>query len=174
MRIILMAGALCAVAGAAQAHVVLSPSTAPAGGYYAGELRVSHGCDGSPTVALRVEIPAGVVSAKPQPKAGWTVTVERELLPTPVAGEGGRTIRDRARAITWRGRLADDQFDTFGVMLRLPAQSGALALPVVQTCARGETRWIEPTVAGSPRPPHPAPMLTLDEAPAAAAPAHVH
>ena len=63
MRHILIAATTLLGAGAAQAHVVISPAMAPAGGYYFGELRVSHGCDGSPTVALRVEIPAGVVAA---------------------------------------------------------------------------------------------------------------
>lgn len=172
MRTLAPAGALLALAGPAAAHVVIAPATAPAGGYYAGVLRVSHGCDGAPTLALRVDIPAGVVSAKPQPKPGWTIQIEREPLPTPITSESGATVRDRAKAITWRGRLPDDEFDAFGLMLRLPAQAGPLALPVVQTCAKGETRWVEPIVAGAPRPPHPAPVLTLE--PSAAAPEHAH
>lgn len=165
--------ALAVGAGAAQAHVTLTPNTGTAGGYYFGELRVSHGCDGSPTTALRVEIPAGVISAKPQPKPGWTVTVVREPLAAPVAGEGGRMIRERVKAITWRGRLAEDQFDTFGLMLRPPAAPGPLPLPVLQTCLKGETAWTDVATPGAPPTAHPAPVLTLT-APAGAEGAHHH
>ena len=174
MRTILIAGALCAFAGAAQAHIVLSPPTATAGGYYAGELRVSHGCDGSPTVAIRAEIPPGVISSKPQPKPGWTVAIEREPLPAPIAGEGGRLIRDRVRAITWRGRLPDDQFDTFGLMLRLPQTAGSLPIPVRQTCEAGATDWTETATPGGPAPAHPAPMLRLEAGASAGEHAHAH
>ena len=32
-----------------------------------------HGCAGSPTVKLRVQIPEGVIGIKPMPKPGWTI-----------------------------------------------------------------------------------------------------
>lgn len=162
---LLLAGLLAAsVASAAQAHVVFSQPAATAGAHWAGALRVSHGCDGSATTSVRVEIPAGIIVARPQPKAGWTIAIERAPLPTPVPAEGGATLTERVVAITWTGRLADDQFEEFGVAAKLPAEIGPLAFPVIQTCEQGENRWTETAVAGAPRPAHPAPVLTLREA----------
>lgn len=158
------AGLACALAaGGASAHIVLSPDATPSGGYYAGVLRVTHGCAGFPTVSLRVSIPSGVLSAKPQPKPGWTLSVERQPLAQPVPTEGGGLQRDQVSAITWRGRLPDDEFDTFGLSIKAPAGQGPLYFPTVQTCEKGETRWTDIPKAGQAwrDVPHPAPVLTL-------------
>ena len=171
----LFCAALAALAPAsAGAHVVLTPGEASPGGYYAGMLRISHGCAGSPTVAVRVSLPPGVLTAKPQPKPGWTLTVVREPLAAPVPTEGGGVQRDRVAAITWRGRLPDDQFDTFGVSFKAPPAAGPLYLPTVQTCASGENRWTDIPAAGQAwsSVPHPAPVLTLGGPEPAAAPHH--
>jgi hypothetical protein len=155
--------AMTASVGAAHAHAVVSPDKAAPGGYYAGQLRISHGCNGSPTVAVRVEIPAGVTSARPQPKTGWTVKIEREPLAEPVKGEGGQVIRDRVKAITWSGNLPDDMFENFGLMLKLPAVAGPLYLPTVQTCKVGANRWTDIPAPGAAwnSVANPAPVLTL-------------
>jgi uncharacterized protein YcnI len=166
LKLFLLTSMALAPALPAAAHVVISPGSAPAGSYYAGWFRVSHGCGGSPTTALRIEIPPGVISAKPQPKPGWTLRIDRVPLAQPVAGEGGQTIRERVAAITWTGRLPDDEFDEFGVMMKLPPGAGALAFPAVQTCETGENRWTDLAAPGqSPHAlPHPAPILTLTPA----------
>jgi len=159
----LIAGlAAAALSGAAQAHVVFTQPTAPAGGHWAGALRVSHGCDGSATTSVRVEIPAGIIVARPRVSAGWSVAIERQPLAEPVAAEGGGFLTERVSAITWTGRLPDDQFEEFGLAAKLPVEAGALVFPVIQTCEQGEARWTETSVAGSPRPGHPAPVLTLE------------
>lgn len=54
----------------AQAHVVFAEATAAPNSYYAGFLRVSHGCGDSPTRSVRVEIPEGISIARAQPKPG--------------------------------------------------------------------------------------------------------
>ena len=160
--LILAAAASAATAGSAAAHVVLSVRQAPAGSYYTGAFHVGHGCAGSATTALRVEIPAAITGAKPQPKPGWTLEIERAPLASPVKGEGGETITTRAAAFTWRGRLPDDEFDEFAITAKLPAEAGVLAFPAIQTCEEGETRWIDqPAAPGQPRSPHPAPTLTV-------------
>jgi uncharacterized protein YcnI len=147
----------------AAAHVVLAEPSASPGAYYAGFFRVSHGCDGSPTTAVRIEIPSSIVMAKPQPKPGWTLTVEKAPLPKPVKGEGGAVLSERVSAITWRGRLGPEEFDQFGVMVKLPAEAGPLYFPTVQTCETGEVRWTDiPAVGQAWRDvPHPAPVLNL-------------
>ena len=158
--------ATLAAAGGADAHVVLSPDHGAPGAYYAGVVRVSHGCEGAATTAVRVEIPRALLSAKPQPKPGWTLTLEREPLTPPVRAEGGRMQTQRVKAITWTGTLPDEQFDTFGISLKLPDKAGPLYLPTVQTCGATAVRWTDIPAPGRPwhSVPHPAPALTLDSA----------
>jgi len=162
MKPSLILGAIVAsLAAPAMAHVVLTVRTAPAGSYYTGAFEVGHGCSGSATTALRVEIPAAILTARPQPKAGWTLEIEREPLAAPVKGDGGELVTTRAKAFIWRGRLPDDQFDEFGISAKLPPAPGMLIFPAVQTCEQGEARWVEAPAAGGPRPTHPAPTLTV-------------
>uniref|UniRef100_B0T2X3 Nuclear export factor GLE1 n=1 Tax=Caulobacter sp. (strain K31) TaxID=366602 RepID=B0T2X3_CAUSK len=114
----------------ALAHVVAAPGEAKAGSYAAIAFRVGHACAaGDTTLKLRVEIPDAVASARPQPKPGWTVEIEK-------AGE-------KATALTWTGRLPDDQFDDFAVLMKLPAAPATLTFPVTQTCEKGESQWTE-------------------------------
>jgi uncharacterized protein YcnI len=164
MRKILMAALLAAFPSIAGAHVVFAEPSAKAGGYHAGFLRVSHGCGASDTLSVRVEIPAGINSARPQPKPGWTLAIERAPLATPVPTEGGGMLTERVAAITWTGRLPADQFDQFGIMMKLPAEAGALYFPTVQTCETGTNAWVN--IPASPEQWHatsmPAPMLMLE------------
>ena len=145
---------------AAQAHVVAAPGEAKAGSYSAIAFRVGHACGaGDTTLKLRVEIPDAVASARPQPKTGWTTEVEKE--------------GDKTTAITWTGRLPDDQFDDFAVLMKLPSQPDSLIFPVIQTCEKGESQWIE--IADPERPneklTHPAPVVRLTPAVAETMPA---
>lgn len=164
-RPILTALALLLPMGA-HAHIVFADPQATAGSYYAGFLRVSHGCGLADTVSIRVEIPAGVLSARPQPKPGWTLAVEHAPLPKPIQGEGGTTITQRVAAITWTGRLPADQFDQFGIMMKLPGAPGALYFPTTQRCTSGSNAWVN--LPASPEAWHatknPAPMLMLTAA----------
>ena len=109
-------------------------------------LRIGHGCGGSATASLRVEIPEGVMAARPEAKPGWTISVEHTPLKTPVPGEGGKMQTDRVSAITWTGTLPDDEFDDFPVELKLPKTSGALYFPATQVCQAGRRG-----LAGHPR-----------------------
>ena len=100
---------------------------------------------------------------KPQAKAGWAIEIERESLAVPIPGEGARLVSDRVKAITWRGKLPDDQFDEFGVMARLPATGGPIYFTAVQTCDAIIERWEERPAPGQTSRDlrHPAPMLKL-------------
>lgn len=155
--------ALAVVPTAAGAHIVFAEPQATAGGYHAAFLRVSHGCGESATVSIRVELPSGVIVARPQPKSGWTLKIERQPLATPVRGEGGGAITERVSAITWTGRLPADQFDQFGLMMKLPEIAGPLYFPTTQRCEVGVNAWT--ALPASPEQwhatPTPAPMLML-------------
>jgi uncharacterized protein YcnI len=153
MRAFLMASAIALLlTSQASAHVVLADPHADADTYYAGQFRVGHGCGDSPTVSIRIEIPADVTTARPQPKAGWEISVEREALATPVQVHG-QPQNDRVSAITWRGRLAADQFDDFGLMIRTPNHAGDLVFRAVQTCETGSAEWTPSLMLHTPDAP---------------------
>lgn len=163
MRRLLLVATFFALPFPAAAHVAFTETNAQPGSNYVGALRIGHGCDGAATTSLRVEIPDGVTSAKAQAKPGWTITVERTPLAQPVKGEGGKTVTDRVSAIIWTGNLPNDEFDDFGLMLKLPATTGPLYFPATQTCATGSADWKDVPAATQAwhDVPHPAPVLNL-------------
>ena len=63
--------------GAAFAHITLETQEAAVGSTYKAVLRVPHGCDGKATIAVRVQIPEGVIAVKPMPKPGWTLQTKK-------------------------------------------------------------------------------------------------
>lgn len=157
-----IAAALSASTTTASAHVVFAEGQAQPGSYHAGFLRVGHGCEQSATVEVEVTIPEAILSARPQPLPGWTLKIAREPLATPASGEGA-TVRERVKTITWIGHLPPDQFQQFGVLMKLPAESGELYFPTVQRCESGAKTWTE--IPSAPENwhtlRHPAPMLIL-------------
>lgn len=158
LKILLATATLAAPPALASAHIVADPGQANVGAYQAVRFRVGHGCgDGAATTAVRIEIPPQMVSARPQPKPGWTLEIER--------GDEGKVA-----AVTWRGSLPDEQFDEFALMFKLPDGAGTLYLPTVQSCGDEQSQWIAIPAPGE-RPSHPAPSLTLVPK---AAPAETH
>ena len=144
----------------ALAHVVAAPGEAKAGSYSAIAFRVGHACAaGDTTLKLRVEIPDAVASARPQPKPGWTIDIEKS--------------GDKTTAVTWTGRLPDEQFDDFALLMKLPAQPRPLVFPAIQSCEKGESQWTE--IADPERPDEkltrPAPTVRLTPAAAEQMPA---
>lgn len=148
----MLAAVIAASAGttSAIAHVVADPALAQPGSYFRTALRVPHGCAGQPTTAIRVTIPDGIVSVTPQAKPGWQASVEKRRLTQPVDVGHGRKSDTLVSAIRWNGgSLPNDQFDEFGLVLKLPDTPGAqLWLPVEQTCASGSTAWTQIPAAG--------------------------
>ncbi len=162
MRKLAYAMAACGallVAPPVAAHVTLTPPIVEEGRTFLGAFRVGHGCAGSATRSLRALLPPEVASARPQAKAGWTVTLEH------APGTDGK---DRVVAITWSGgEVPDDEFDDFGVQLGLQASPGFIHIPVVQICEKGEEHWDEVSAPGVS--PHtlkrPAAMIEIVSAP---------
>ena len=155
--------ALVASVSLASAHVTAYPNEAIAGGYFQTAFNVTHGCEGSPTVALSIKLPEGVVSVKPQMKAGWTIEITKRKLATPVQMHG-KTIDETVDRVTWRGGpVPDNLFDTFGLMMKLPDTPGkSLYFPVTQTCEKGETQWTDiPAAQNAKETRTPAPAIRL-------------
>ena len=154
------------------AHVTLEkPEASPKSGYKA-VFRVPHGCDGSTTTALKITLPEGVISAKPMPKAGWTLTITKGAYAQSYQ-QYGETVSSGAKEITWSGgSLPDDQYDEFVINTYLAetlAVGSKVYFPVVQTCEKGVANWVAIPVDGQAAPAagEPAPSLRIVAAAAA-------
>jgi uncharacterized protein YcnI len=149
----------------AAAHITLETRVYPADSTAKLVLKVPHGCEGSPTVSLRVRIPDDVLNVKPQPKPGWQLSTVKAKLDKPIIGDHGQTITESVREVQWSGgRLEDAYYDEFVFRAKLPDKPGAtLYFPVVQQCEKGVNRWIEIPEAGKTRRDYkePAPELRL-------------
>jgi uncharacterized protein YcnI len=132
----------------------VDPDTAAAGSTETVTFSFAHGCDGAPTTALAIDIPDGVGNATPIVQGGWTIT--RELgsngVPTRVVYTADAPIEDGLKA-----SVAMD------VLFTEAAAGTALAFPVTQTCAAGETAWTQ--LADADQDPEeldaPAPVVTV-------------
>jgi uncharacterized protein YcnI len=160
---------------AAQAHIVLSEPKAIAGSYYKATLRVGHGCNGSPTNGVIVQVPAGFQGAKPQPKSGWTIATRKAKLATPYNSHG-KTVTEDVVELRWTASnkesvLPDDQFDEFAFMGRLPDQVGPMWVKVLQTCEIGQNDWSDIPANGTATRGLKTPAALLD---VQAAPTHQH
>jgi uncharacterized protein YcnI len=168
------AGAFAGV-GAASAHVTVNPREAVQGGYGKFSFRVPNERDGASTVKLEVVIPTetAIASVSTRPVPGWTVTVERSTLPTPLTVHDSE-VTEAVSKLTWTASegsaVAPGQFQEFDVSAGpLPAVD-RIVFKAVQTYSDGEVvRWIEEPVAGQPEPERPAPVLKLTTAIAAPA-----
>jgi uncharacterized protein YcnI len=168
-RVIALAGSALAVTlalvGSASAHVTLEARKAPADSYHKVVVRLSHGCEGSPTTAVRVQIPDGVTGVKVQPKLGWELRTVKGSLATPIADGHGGQITEGVKEVAWSGgRLPDEHYEEFVMRVKLPNKPGeTLYFKTVQECEKGVHRWIEVPERGKSADDYkePAPALTL-------------
>jgi uncharacterized protein YcnI len=159
----------------AHAHIVLTEPKAVAGSYYKATLRIGHGCNGSSTTGLIVQVPVGFEGAKPQPKSGWTITTHKAKLVTPYNSHG-KTVTDDVVELRWtaaskEAALPDDQFDEFAFMGRLPDKAGPLWVKVLQTCETGQNVWSDIPANGTSTRGMRLPAALLEVQPA---PTHEH
>jgi len=139
---------------AASAHISATADTTAAGSYAVVTFALPHGCDGSATTAIAIDIPDSIDTVKPTANYGWQVT----------------TVADGERigqvVYTAKEPLPDAVRDTFALQVVIPedAEGTTLAFPVTQTCEVGETLWNEATVEGDEEPEHPAPAFVVTAA----------
>jgi uncharacterized protein YcnI len=140
-------------ASSANAHVTLENRQAAPGSYYKAVFAVPHGCAGSATVKIRVQIPEGVIAVKPMPKAGWSVETIKGKYSTSYELHG-TTISEGVREVAWSGgKLPDDNYDEFVLSTFLTGRlkpNTTLYFPVVQECEQGTNRWIDIPSEGKP------------------------
>lgn len=142
-----IAGAAFVAAGAgASAHVVVDPGDGGAGESTLLTFAFSHGCDGSATTEVRIQIPESIPSVSPTINPGWDVAKVMETLDAPIEGGHGEQITERVAEVVYTAKtpVPDGFRDTFVLSLTLPDTPGETAyFPTIQTCEVGETAWIE-------------------------------
>ncbi|HEY2203286.1 MAG TPA: YcnI family protein [Pseudonocardia sp.] len=160
--------ALLLGSGVASAHVTAQPGTAEQGGFAKVSLRTPSEEDTATTVKLEVTLPIDhpIPSVSTEPMPGWTATVEKTALPTPIKTDDGE-VTQAVSKVTWTGgQIGPNQFVDFNLLLGpLPTNTDQLVFKTVQTYSNGDVvRWIENRTPGGEEPEHPAPTLTLTPA----------
>ncbi|WP_223625575.1 YcnI family protein [Microbacterium sp. EST19A] len=145
-----------AVPGMASAHVGVSPDEIVAGDHGVLTFSFSHGCENSPTTALRITMPEGLASVAPTMDGDWTIDVER--------GDDGLVSAVTYTALT---PVPTDLRGAVSMSVGLDENTpDSLAFPIVQQCVEGATEWTQ--LAENGEDPHsldsPAPVVTVTEA----------
>lgn len=166
-----LAAALSLCATMATSHATLETQEAQANANYKAVVRISHGCEGEPTLRVIVEIPDGVINVKPMPKADWELETVITDYEKTYEYHGPRT--EGVTEITWSGSLDDGHYDEFTFRGRITddfAEGDTVYFPVTQICANGDHAWIEIPANGQTRGDleKPAPSLSITGA------AHAH
>lgn len=126
----------------ASAHAEMTPSTTAAGEYAVLTFSIGHGCDGSATTDVAIDIPEGIDVVTPTINLGWTIKKQTGPLPDGESSEGA----ERTSRVTYSARtpLPDGYRDTFELSVPLPDEPGkTLTFPTIQTCEKGETAWTQ-------------------------------
>ena len=147
--------AALAVPGAAQAHVTVQPSSAPAGGFARLDVRVPNETDNASTTKVELQLPGGFAEASYEPVPGWTVKVKKAKLAEPIKTDDG-TVTEGVKQITWTSKdgIPPGAFLDYGLSVQVPGKAGdTLTFKALQTYSNGEVvRWIGPESSDNPAP----------------------
>jgi len=166
---VIAATAAIGLAPPASAHVHVTANDATQGGYGVLTFRVPTESDTASTTDVLVTFPDDepIVSVATQPKPGWTATVTRKKLATPLTDDDGNPITDYVSGVEWKADnpqsgIPPHEFDEFNVSAGPLPKEETIYFPANQTYSDGTVvEWNETTAVGQPEPDHPAPMLML-------------
>jgi periplasmic copper chaperone A len=133
-------------ASSASAHVTLDNREATIGRSYKAVFEVPHGCAGSATIKIRVQIPQGVIAVKPMVKPGWHIEAIKGKYASAYEYHGARLSEGVTEVLWSGGKLPDDFYDEFVISAFLTdtlKPNTTLYFPVVQECEQGVSRWID-------------------------------
>lgn len=162
-------GLLVLTATGASAHVSVTSTVTTAGAYSVLTFAVPHGCDGSPTTKLAIQVPDDFATVTPGVNPNWNVEKVMTKLVKPVDDGHGGQYTERVSEVVYTAKtpLADGYRDTLDVQVKLPDAVGkTLTFPIVQTCEKGETAWVQIPTADQKEDDleAPAPALTITAA----------
>ncbi|WP_248763854.1 YcnI family protein [Pseudarthrobacter sp. SSS035] len=153
-------------AGAASAHVGVTPDSTSEGGFSQLTFRVPNESQTAKTTKLTVTLPSETpfTSVSVKPMDGWTVEVLEAELAAPITVKGA-TITKAPASVVWTAdeahQISQRQYQTFSISVgRLPHAGNTVLLPAAQTYSDGTVvNWSEAAVAGQAKPEHPAPSF---------------
>lgn len=142
------------VPATAEAHIEVEPAEAPAGKTAGLNLVIPHGCDGTATTSVTVQVPGSVRDATAKPVKGWKAT-------------------NSTGVMKWTGGpLPDHEVQELPFTAKFYGKKGVgIPLKLIQGCDGGKsTPWLQVVPEGAPEPETPAPVVTLTSTAAAPAP----
>jgi uncharacterized protein YcnI len=130
--------------------------------------RVPNENDTAGTTKLEINLPEDkpLTSVRTRPLTGWTATVEKRPLATPITSHG-KQITEAVAKVTWTAnpgvRINPGQYEDFEVSMgQLPTDTDTLVFKALQTYDNGDVvRWIDLPGPDGKEPEKPAPTLKL-------------
>ncbi len=162
-------------AGSALAHVTVNSPGATQGGYAVLTFRVPTESDTASTTEIKVQLPLDqpLASVAVQPTPGWSFTVTKTKLATPITTDDG-PVTEAISVIDWKADSAataikPGEFQQFMVSAGPLPKAASMTFKVLQTYSdKSVVSWIQEAAPGSSaEPDHPAPTLQLAAAGAA-------
>ena len=120
------------LAGPAFAHIHTDPAAVQAGTDATVGFIVEHGCAGSPTTKVEIQMPDGFTNIEGIDGGGFTATVDGQV-------------------VTFAGATLPDKTEqAFKVSFTAPDEPGEVPVKLVQTCEQGSNDWIQVQAEGEP------------------------
>ena len=150
----------------AAAHAVFDRTLIGSGQILRVSIVIEHGCNGSPTTAVRAILPEGLIATNVFAADGMRVETKKSRFERNWSGPHGN-VSEGIKEIIWSGAAVPDKkrgefpFEIF-VSSDLPLEN-SLAVPVIQNCENGSQSWIEQatTPEAQDRLKSPAPLLRV-------------
>ena len=152
----------------ALAHVSVTSSDATQGGFGVITFRMPNELEKANATELKVQLPAtqplASLAVKPQP--GWTYTITRDKLATPLTDDDGNQVTDYPSVIDWKataGGIKPGEYADFDLSVGPLPKAESMTFKALQSYSDGTlVSWIDvPTAGSTTEPDHPAPTLTL-------------
>jgi uncharacterized protein len=164
--------AVALFAGSASAHVKVSGVDVTRGGYGLLTFRVPSESDTASTTRLAITFPSDtpLTSVSTKPKPGWTATIVKKRLATPLTDDDGNKVTQYVAEVDFTADAPDTgipagYFDTFDLEAGALPDKPEISFPTLQTYSDGSTvNWNEHSADGKSEPDHPAPTLELTAA----------
>jgi uncharacterized protein YcnI len=172
LLVALVAGAICAVAFPASAHVTVdAPGATRGGSDQVINVRVPTESDTATTIELKLQLPSDtpIASVLVQTIPGWTFTETTTKLTTPIKTDDG-DITSAVTEIDWTAAagsgIKPNEFQDFTFLAGQLPDADSVVFKAIQLYDDGtQVAWIETTAPGSSaEPDHPAPVLSLQPA----------
>lgn len=110
------------------AHVSVAPASVEAGQTWRGVVHVSHGCDGAPTTAVEVNLPATATQVRASASLGWQM--QQSATKVAWTAEPGNSLPVKEKG-------------EFPLEFQAPRQTGPMWIGVTQKCGATAINWFD-------------------------------